>query len=80
MAFDLVRGGDDGRFFEETLELRFAEVGDADCFCFAAFERLLHRFPCVDVVGVARFQLVVLLGHEDVASGEGGGPVYEVEV
>ena len=80
VAFDLVRRGDDGRFFEETLEFRFAEVGNADGFRLAAFEGLLHCFPGVDVVGVARFYLVVLLGEEFVATGEGGGPVHEVEV
>lgn len=80
VAFDLVRGGDDGRFVEDALQLGFAEVGDADGFRLAAFEGFLHGFPCVDVVGVARFELSVLPGHEDVASSEGGGPVHEVEV
>ena len=40
-----MRGGDDGGFVEEALQLGFAEVGDADCFCFAANEGLLHGFP-----------------------------------
>lgn len=30
VAFELVRGGDDSGFAQEALELRFAEVGDAD--------------------------------------------------
>ena len=80
VAFDLVGRGDGGRFGEEAVELRFAEVGDADRFRLAAFERLLHRFPGVEVVCVARLDLVVLPGHEGVAAGEGGGPVHEVEV
>ena len=80
VAFDLVGRGDGGRFGEETFELRFAEVGDADCFRFAAFEGLLHGFPSVDVVCIAWLDLVVLLGHEGVAAGEGGGPMHEVEV
>ena len=37
VAFDLVRGGDDGRLGEEALELGLAEVGDADGFRLAAF-------------------------------------------
>ena len=69
-----------GRFGEEAFELRLAEVGDADRFRLAAFEGLFHGFPGVDVVRVARLDLVVLLGHEGVAPGEGGGPVHEVEV
>ena len=80
MAFDLVRCRDDVGFFEETLELCFAEVGDADCFCLAALESFLHGFPCVNVVGVSCLNLVVFLGHKGVTSGEGGGPVHEVEV
>ena len=80
VAFDLVRRGDGGRFGEETFELRFAEVGDADRFRFAAFEGLFHGFPGVDVVCVAWLDLVVLLRHEDVTAGKGGGPVHEVEV
>ena len=80
VAFNLVRGGDDGRFREEAFELGLAEVGDADGFRLAALQCFLHRFPCVDVVGVAGFDLVVLLGHESVAAREGGRPVHEVEV
>lgn len=80
MAFDLVSCRDDGGFFQETLELRFAEVGDADCLCLAAFECLLHGFPGVNVVGVAGLNFVIFLGHKRVASGEGRGPVHEVEV
>lgn len=76
----VVRGGDDGGFLEETFELGFAEVGDADCSCFAAFEGLLHRFPCFNVIGAASLDLVILLGHKGVASGEGTGPMHQVEV
>ena len=80
VEFDLVRGGDDARFAEEALELRFAEIGNADGFGLAALERLLHGFPGVDVVGIARFYLFVFLRYEDVAPREGGWPVHEVEV
>ena len=80
VAFDLVRRGDGGRFGEEAFELRFAEVGDADCFRLAAFERLFHGFPSFDVVYVAWLDLAILLGHESVTAGEGGRPVHEVEV
>ena len=80
VAFDLVGRGDGGRFGQEAFELRFAEVGDADCFGFTAFERFFHRFPAVEVVCVAPLDLVVLPGHEGVAAGEGRGPVHEVEV
>lgn len=80
VAFDLVSCGDDSCLFEEALELCFAEVGDADCLCLAALERFLHSLPRVNIVGVARFDLVVFLGHQGIASGEGGGPVHEVEV
>ena len=80
VAFDLVRRGDGGRFGEETFELRFAEVGDADRFRFAALKGLFHGFPGVDVVCVAWLNFVVLLGHEGVTAGEGGWPVHEIEV
>lgn len=80
VAFELVRGGDDSGFALEALELRFAEVGDADGARLAVSEQLLHRFPGVDVVGVAWFYLVGYHGLEGGAAGEGGGPVHDVEV
>ena len=80
VAFELVRGGDDFGFAQEALELRFAEVGDADGARLAVSEQLLHRFPGVDVVGVAWFYLVGSHGPEGVAAGEGGGPVHDVDV
>lgn len=80
VAFELVRGGDDSGSAQEALELRFAEVGDADGARLAVSAQLLHRFPGVDVVGVAWFYLVGSHGHEGVAAGEGGGPVHDVEV
>ena len=80
VAFDLVRRGDGGRLGEEAFELRFAEIGDADCFRLAAFEGLFHGFPSFYVVCVTWFDLAILLGHQGVAAGEGGGPVHEVEV
>ena len=72
--------GTDGAFAQKALELRFAEVGDADGARLAGFEHLFHCFPGVDVVGVACFYLVVFLGPDGGAVGEGGGPVHEVEV
>ena len=80
VTFDLVVCGHDGGFFEETLELCFAEVGDADCLCLSSLQSLLHGFPCVNVVCVACLDLVVFLGNKCIASGEGRGPVHEVEV
>lgn len=80
VAFELVRGGDNFGCAQEALELRFAEVGDADGARHAVSVQLLHRFTGVDVVGVAWFYLVGSHGHEAVAAGEGGGPVHDVEV
>ena len=71
MAFDLVDCGDDGGYFEETLKLCFAEVGDADGLRLTTFQGLLHGFPCVNVIGVAGLDFVVFLGDECIASGEG---------
>ena len=80
MAFNLVVCGDDSGFFEKANKLCFAKVGDADCFCLAALERLLHGFPCINIISVACFNFVVLLGYEAMTSGKWGGPVHEVEV
>ena len=80
VAFDLVVCGDDGGFFEETLELCLTEVRDTDGLCLTALQSLLHRFPCVHIIRIAGFDLVVFLGNKGIASGEGGGPVHEVEV
>ena len=84
VAFDLVGRGHDGGVGEEPFEFGAAEIGDADGFRFAALlQSVFHSFPRIDVVRVAWFHLAVVLfisGHQDVAAGEGGGPVHEVEV
>lgn len=71
VEFDLMGRGDDCCFFEEAFELGFAEVGDADGFGFAGFQRRLHCFPGVDVVCIPGLYLVIFLGDQGVAAREG---------
>lgn len=66
MQFHLMGCRDHACLLEQALELRFAEVGDADCLCFARLVAFLQCFVCVDIVRVAIPRLTVaIFGLED---------------
>ncbi len=74
--FDLVDGGGDGGGLEESLELGFGEIGDADGFAFSGLDQLFHRFvglmsgnQCLGrrIIGRGAYFNVVAVTHDGLA-------------
>lgn len=54
VAFHLVDGWNNRRIPQKPFHLCFAKVWNADCFDFAGFQELFHRFVCLAVVRIVR--------------------------
>lgn len=81
VQLQLVHRRHDARLAEQPVQLRPAEVRDADGARLARCQQCLHGLPRGNVVGVAGGRVARgVFGEERRAAGEGRGPVHQVEV